>query len=72
MIQNALNYQGNWREFTTGIARDYQQGAHVVYEIDFEILVNANNVGNVLSNLILTVGPLSDAFRDAGLIVRIE
>ena len=72
MIQNALNDQRNWPEFATGIVRDYQQGAHVVYEIDFEFLVNANNVRRVLSNLFLTVCSLSDAFRDVGLVVRVE
>ena len=59
-IHNALNDLVIWPDFINGVARNYHQGVYVVYEFDFAFLVNADNIAQVLTNLMLTIELVRD------------
>lgn len=71
-IHNALNDQDDWPEYMNGVARNYHQAVHVVYEIDFAYLVNADNLALVLRNLILTMEHVRLNLERAGFVFQVE
>ena len=73
-IHNALNDQVDWLDFTKGVARNYRQdqAVHVVYEIDFAFLVNANRIVRVLANLMLTIELVRGYLEDSGFDLLVE
>ena len=65
-IHNALYDQEEWPNFITGVARNYHQGVHVVYEIDFGFLVSVDNIAQVLARLRLTMELVQDNMENSG------
>ena len=71
-IHNVLNDQVIWPDCINGVARNYHQAVHVVYEIDFAYLVNADNLALVLRNLILTMEHVRLNLERAGFVFQVE
>ena len=60
-IWSSLN-DADWPSFTNHQCRDYEQGAFVVYEVDFGFLDNLNDMKQVTTNLGQTVESIVGAF----------
>lgn len=71
-IHNALNDHENWPNFINRVARNYRQRVYVVYEIDFAFLANADNIAQVLANLMTTIELVTENLENAGFTWQVE